>query len=176
MEYHYKSAFVPNEDIGTLVKALWLILKTCFHPGSSYSTKDLNYIYKMLRRFFNNTTHHYETYVALCESIMLLAWPWQSCKPGTAFILLIACLNGSNRRRFRNCPFRHSSLLKERQTNPLHRIEWKYLADAVLLCLENPDNNDMAYLSKWFRDNQCSYELDVYLGVLRECESKNRTP
>jgi len=176
IEYHHKSAFVSKEDKGTLVKALWLILKTCFYPGITYSAKEQRAIYRVLGILFHHTTSPYETYVALCESSMLIADYCRGCRPGIAIIHLLGWLGQADPKLAKDSPLKYSTLVLQRQNNRLLHIEWKYLADAVLGCMENAPANDAAYWIKWFAGNHCTYELQVYLGVIRECAAKNSMP
>ena len=151
-EYQHKSAFASKEDLFRLAFGA-TVLTWCSIFRVRSSLKLLIPFINAAMGFIQRGNNPYDAYTELCQRILLARrMHIKSRIPAYWF-----------KKHFDETVPLYQTMLKKRKADPLYMHSLKWLAEAILDICENPDTGDVRYWMNWFRNNNATNEIKVFV-------------
>lgn len=147
----------PKGDKLMAEAAYWLAICAIW-PAKSISNKDAVETCKLVQSIICDGKYRFNNYIALCERILLFK----------AYAIEYKVVIPSPLKWFRleleSSPTSvlYKSLLRKRIKEPLYRLEWKGLAEAVLDLSEDGSDKCIGYWEKWLSERNAFEELRLF--------------
>ena len=160
-EYHYRSAYASNEDIGSLALSAWSIAQAVLFSGQLYTQKEKQKILMHIRSFLLSSHDPYQAYLEFCQRIMLARHYTYRNSNGLLYHHPARWFRQGYSIGFDKTKPMYERLIKRRKKDPLWKKEWKALAEAIHEMHESPTCCVFLYWQKWFLNNNASAELNI---------------
>lgn len=156
----------------TYVNAAWVCAHVALWGNDIFSAAEVSRIKWQIHGHIIDEHDSYAAYIAFCERV-LLARQYITGRPGRYAPAPSAWLDAHNQHGFNGTLRWHIQLAQRRKANPLHRLEWKALAEAILEITENPAAEHYEYWCIYFSERNQTQALALFRQSVAEAIAAN---
>lgn len=150
-----------KDNVDGMADTAWILAMISLWPTSTYSAIEIFETKKCIRRFLVSVIDPYIAYKEFCQRI-LLTRKYQLDNPAQAISEIPTIWFHSNKNGFLLSSVWFNSLQQIRSKLPLHKLEMKALAEAILEMAEENSPNNFHYWITWFKERNAPDELMLF--------------
>lgn len=162
---HEKEAFQTTTNIQHLTDTAWQLSSTSLWNHAEFSDTEKEAARKAIRQYIQASEDPYLAYLVYCQRV-LLARQYILSNNMRLMVLPSRWLHPDNQQGFAGTLTWYQRLQEIRNALPLHKIELRALAEAVLEMKEEPTKANFRYWRSYFIEKKAPGLLHLFLATL----------